>query len=957
MKHAMWWMGAAVVAAAAGGAVAQPEKILDTATGWGYIYGADETTINAQISAGSRPFSISRQGTNSYDVLFVSNSGAYAATGSDLRRGYTSAATLNSYLSANNKRIIDLECYNNGGTINMDVLVVDNSGSTAAAGWSWGTFPTLQAMIDWQAANGQRPIDVDSFLIGSTRYYSCVTVPNTGANFRNWWWALNATPGSVQTDVNSTNGRIIDADIVPGANGSVSINAIVVTGTSGADQMDYAMTGAEVAPFHNNAGARLTVLERYTTSTGSTWYMGARVDNANAEERRIRDLYRSSVTSGILGFSRKRVGGGFELSFNGGHEFEPASTMKIVHAAYAVDQFASNNGGFSTQIYCEDNCDENNTDCPTTSGNCSAGNRTIGSLMTRMLTNSDNNATEAFAAYYGRANMNTWLADRGLGIRINHVIGCLCGNTPNEMSPNDAADLYEMIFDGSLFSDTWQDQLKSRMFYFTGATVVNNGWLNQMINQERANTDLTDAEFAAFLDGFEMVFKDGGYTCGNDNWGGGAGWASIPFRGTLNGLVVTYTQEYSFALLFDNVWDSQVGNAYMPFHRELLREPVRAALQSWDAICAEPNVTGNPQADSVTVGGTASFSASLAAGPATSGYVRQWQKSTNNGSTWTTVVNSSGHISGATTGTLSISNAVLSDAGLYRMRVTSNCGTDYSASAALTVTPACTAPTITTQPVAQTVTSGEDAVFTIAAGGSSAGRTYLWQKAPSSGGIYTSLSGVVGYSGVTTPTLTVVGAVDADEALYRCRVVNDCGTVFSTGVGLTVEPACVAAEVTDHPDSVTVEMGGEATFSIIADGSLTNRTYQWQKRQSNGSWLPVVNSRGYVSGAGTDTLRFLETLLGSAGTYRCVVTNDCGTDASASAVLTVTQPPPPCGTADFNGDGDIGTDQDIEAFFACIGGHCCSTCYEGGSDFNGDGDSATDQDIESFFRVLGGGAC
>ncbi|HYE62047.1 MAG TPA: VCBS repeat-containing protein [Phycisphaerales bacterium] len=66
---------------------------------------------------------------------------------------------------------------------------------------------------------------------------------------------------------------------------------------------------------------------------------------------------------------------------------------------------------------------------------------------------------------------------------------------------------------------------------------------------------------------------------------------------------------------------------------------------------------------------------------------------------------------------------------------------------------------------------------------------------------------------------------------------------------------------------------------------------------------------------------------------------------------------PGCGTSDFNGDGDFGTDQDIEAFFACIGGFCCTTCCPCGSDFNGDGDYATDQDIEAFFRILGGGPC
>jgi hypothetical protein len=64
-----------------------------------------------------------------------------------------------------------------------------------------------------------------------------------------------------------------------------------------------------------------------------------------------------------------------------------------------------------------------------------------------------------------------------------------------------------------------------------------------------------------------------------------------------------------------------------------------------------------------------------------------------------------------------------------------------------------------------------------------------------------------------------------------------------------------------------------------------------------------------------------------------------------------------CGTADFNGDGDFGTDQDIEAFFACLSGACCAGCWHNGADFNGDGDFGTDQDIESFFRVLSGGSC
>jgi len=62
-----------------------------------------------------------------------------------------------------------------------------------------------------------------------------------------------------------------------------------------------------------------------------------------------------------------------------------------------------------------------------------------------------------------------------------------------------------------------------------------------------------------------------------------------------------------------------------------------------------------------------------------------------------------------------------------------------------------------------------------------------------------------------------------------------------------------------------------------------------------------------------------------------------------------------CGSADFDHDGDTGTDADIAAFFACLAGNCCAAC--GTADFNGDGDIGTDADIEAFFRVLAGGSC
>ena len=80
-------------------------------------------------------------------------------------------------------------------------------------------------------------------------------------------------------------------------------------------------------------------------------------------------------------------------------------------------------------------------------------------------------------------------------------------------------------------------------------------------------------------------------------------------------------------------------------------------------------------------------------------------------------------------------------------------------------------------------------------------------------------------------------------------------------------------------------------------------------------------------------------------------------DAGHLFTVNVTTPGNGCGTSDFNGDGDFGTDADIEAFFACLAGNCCGTCFSMGADFNADGDVGTDADIESFFRVLAGNSC
>jgi hypothetical protein len=173
--------------------------------------------------------------------------------------------------------------------------------------------------------------------------------------------------------------------------------------------------------------------------------------------------------------------------------------------------------------------------------------------------------------------------------------------------------------------------------------------------------------------------------------------------------------------------------------------------------------------------------------------------------------------------------------------------------------------------------------------------------------------------------------------------------------------------------------GGHMYYEI--DGSAPNRTvtFSWQdvpkySDQQNGSqhFQAVLHE-----GSNNIELRFgaMAPDAGGGGgpgggDYTIGVENAGGTAAvtilgtdigsgDTARLFTYTAPHcgPVCGSADFNCDGAVATDADIESFFACLAGSCPPPPCTSTADFNGDGAVATDQDIEAFFRVLAGGSC
>jgi len=182
-----------------------------------------------------------------------------------------------------------------------------------------------------------------------------------------------------------------------------------------------------------------------------------------------------------------------------------------------------------------------------------------------------------------------------------------------------------------------------------------------------------------------------------------------------------------------------------------------------------PVVTTQPLNQTVISGHTATFTAAATGSPTPT---VQWQASVNGGTTWIT-------LSGVTSPTFT-SGALNAFENNWEVRaVFSNSqGTEPSAPATITVT---TPPTVTTQPLNQTVVSGHTATFTAAATGSPT-PTVQWQASVDGGTTW------ININGATSPTLSAVLTAFENQWEVRALFSNIGGSVPSNPATITVTP-------------------------------------------------------------------------------------------------------------------------------------------------------------------------
>ncbi len=209
-----------------------------------------------------------------------------------------------------------------------------------------------------------------------------------------------------------------------------------------------------------------------------------------------------------------------------------------------------------------------------------------------------------------------------------------------------------------------------------------------------------------------------------------------------------------------------------------------------------PVITIHPQSQTVTVGGTVTFTV-LATGTPPLSYQWRWDGQP---------------LAGQTGSVLTLANVQASAAGSYTVVVSNSAGQATSNPAVLTVNPAAQAPAITTHPQSRTVTVGETVTFTVLATGT-APLSYQWRKDGQP------------LAGQTGSALTLANVQASAAGSYTVVVSNSAGQVTSNPAVLTV----TLGPTLRHPADVNPPDHRLTLQEVIAYAAAYKRGQAWSE--------------------------------------------------------------------------------------------------------------------------------
>ena len=295
---------------------------------------------------------------------------------------------------------------------------------------------------------------------------------------------------------------------------------------------------------------------------------------------------------------------------------------------------------------------------------------------------------------------------------------------------------------------------------------------------------------------------------------------------------------------------SDDGNAYSVIVSNLDGHITSTSAILW--VSTPVVLSGGPNDQTVTNGGSASFSITNSSGTHLN---YQWFYYPSD-----TPIGNSSRIGGVTSSNLTISAVQVSDATNCYVVVSNVFNSVGSGIAALIVITNPVISSISPYPGTNAIQS-EDVVFSNTA----SGETYLqWWSS-------NSIAGSNNIAGANQSSYTLLVAQTTNDGLFGVTVTNLAGSTNDS----TVLNVLVPPWITQQPTNLVVSQGNNAAFTISTFGT-TNLCYQWFENGTNAIPWATTNFITLTNVVGTN-----------AGGYSCVVTNIAGTSTSAWAWLSV----------------------------------------------------------------------
>jgi hypothetical protein len=547
-------------------------------TGWWWLQGVTEAQVNAKVAEGFRLTDVEVESTAPYkfSAVFVKNTGVHAKTWG-WRIGQSEVA-LENYMAANNLRILDLEVVHSGTTPSLTATMIKNAGADATAWWYYYD-KSLAYINDRVNQHNARIIDLDSYVVAGTRFYSAVMVSNTGLQHRDWWWFPDATWDQVQFLMGDLNARLVDVE--DRGDGRF---AVVMQRLNG-EYWWWALGQTEdsLNKFNDQRGARIIDIEPVVIN-GQKRFHALMLNNSTKLETRIGKLIRDN-TDGTYGFYLKRASGSVIADIMPTYSFYPASTIKVLQHAYAIRQVQN---GLSINAPVQQWANSTND---THAGEPIPPTSPLGSVLQNMMVNSNNAATNHIQDHFGNANgivgraLINGYAHGTIGVSnstwLNHKLGTggPDGNNPaNSATLVDFGMVYEKIGNGTLLNSTNRSLFYSLMLSRPwGSNSSTFNAIDDVIDEEAASLGVTNTNRDVFKSLVQIAHKAGNLDV-TLSYISNCGWLRLPSRGGPNSRARLVYRDFVWGVFIDEYtfYTPPVSPTI-----ELLRDEIRSALSTY----------------------------------------------------------------------------------------------------------------------------------------------------------------------------------------------------------------------------------------------------------------------------------------------------------------------------------------------------------------------------------------